>query len=121
MVGVLMAVLLLVLLAGIVAWAAAAPRPAAASGRLPATSRSQRRVGPVPAHWSAAHDEVDGTTRVLLRRTVPGPDGRPEVLEERVFETFPARDPLWEARFTEAMADARFRCRYLDAEEEPPG
>ena len=57
-------------------------------------------------------------TRVLLRRTCTGLDGRPEVLEERVLETFPAQDPLWEARFTEAMARARFRCRYLDAEED---
>jgi hypothetical protein len=120
MVGVLMAALLLVLLAGIVAWAVAVPRPAAAAGRLPTSRRDQRALTPVPARWVPAHDEVDGTTRVLLRRSAPGPDGHPQVLEERVFETFPARDPLWEARFTEAMAGARFRCRYLNAEDDQP-
>ena len=66
-----------------------------------------------------AHDEVDGVTRVLLRRTYTGLDGRPAVLEERVLETFPAQDPAWEALFTEAMSRARFRCAYLNAEESP--
>ena len=36
---------------------------------------------------------------------------------ERVLESFPAQDPAWEARFTEAMSAARFRCAYLNAEE----
>ncbi|MBN1094162.1 hypothetical protein JKP75_17330 [Blastococcus sp. TML/M2B] len=66
-----------------------------------------------------AHDEVDGTTRVLVRRTYTGLDGLPAVLDERVLETFPAQDPAWEARFTEAMSKARFRCAYLNAEEAP--
>jgi hypothetical protein len=44
-------------------------------------------------------------------------DGRPVVLEERVFETFSADDPAWEATFTEAMSRARFRCTYLNTEE----
>jgi hypothetical protein len=60
---------------------------------------------------------VDGTTRVLVRRAYTGLDGRPAVLEERVLETFPSQDPAWEARFTEAMSTARFRCAYLNAEE----
>ena len=63
------------------------------------------------------HDEVDGVTRVLVRRIYTGLDGRPAVLEERVLETFSAQDPAWEARFTEAMSAARFRCAYLNAEE----
>jgi hypothetical protein len=69
------------------------------------------------AHWVPAHDEVDGATRVLLRRTYTGLDGHPVALEERVLETFPAQDPAWEALFTEAMSRARFRCAYLNAEE----
>jgi hypothetical protein len=36
-----------------------------------------------------------------------------------VLETFPAQDPAWEARFTEAMSKARFRCSYLNTEEGP--
>lgn len=65
------------------------------------------------------HDEVDDVTRVLLRRSYIGLDGRPAVLEERVLETFPAHDEAWEALFTEAMSRARFRCAYLNAEESP--
>ena len=34
-----------------------------------------------------------------------------------MFDTFPAHDPMWEVRFTEAMAGARFRCSYLNTEE----
>jgi hypothetical protein len=69
------------------------------------------------ARWVAAHDEVDGRTRVLVRRQYTGLDGHPAVAEERVLETFPAQDPSWEARFTEGMARARFRCGYLNGEE----
>jgi hypothetical protein len=69
------------------------------------------------ARWVPGHDEVDRATRILLRRTYAGLDGRPVVLEERVLQTFPADDPAWEARFTEGMAAARFRCSYLNAEE----
>ena len=71
------------------------------------------------ARWVPGHDEVDGTTRVLVRRAYTGLDGQPVVLEERLIETFPAEDPAWEARFTEAMSKARFRCSYLNAEEGP--
>ena len=118
MVGVLAAVLLLLLLAGIVAWAVSVPRHRSAAGRLlPARERVWRERAVTAARWSAGHDEVDGVTRVLLRRSCPGPDGHPQVLEERVFDTFPAHDPMWEARFTEAMAGARFRCSYLNTEE----
>ena len=84
--------------------------------RLPARDRAWLADAIAGAQWTPAHDEVDGTTRVLLRRSYTGLDGLPTVLEERVFETFPARDPAWEARFTEAMAGARFRCQYLNAE-----
>jgi hypothetical protein len=69
------------------------------------------------ARWVPGHDEVDGTTRVLVRRAYTGLEGQPVVLEERVLESFPAEDPAWEARFTEAMSHARFRCAYLNAEE----
>jgi hypothetical protein len=119
MVGVLTAALLLLVLAGVVAWIVSVPHQRTAAGRLlPARERVWRERAVAAARWSAAHDEVDGVTRVLLRRGCPGPDGRPEVLEERVFDSFPADDPMWEARFTEAMAGARFRCSYLNREEE---
>jgi hypothetical protein len=88
--------------------------------RLGVLSAAPRERGPVPvrASWAPAHDEVDGATRVLLRRSYAGPDGLPVALEDRVLTTFPADDPAWELRFTEAMANARYRCGYLNAEEE---
>ena len=84
---------------------------------LPARQRAELAEAVARAHWAPAHDEVDGVTRVLLRRSYPGADGLPVVLEDRVYTTFPAADPAWEARFTEAMSGARFRCSYLNAEE----
>ena len=84
---------------------------------LPARDRAWLADQIARARWAPAHDEVDGTTRILLRRSYTGLEGRPAVLEERVFDSFPSDDPAWEARFTEAMAGARFRCTYLNAEE----
>jgi hypothetical protein len=88
-----------------------------AAGPLPSRQRAELAAAIAQARWVPGHDEVDGTTRVLVRRAYTGLDGRPAVLEERVLETFPAQDPAWEARFTEAMSTARFRCAYLNAEE----
>jgi hypothetical protein len=84
---------------------------------LPARDRAWLADSISRARWSAAHDEDDGQTRILVRRTYTGLDGYPVVLEERVLETFPAQDPSWEARFTEGMARARYRCTYLNEEE----
>jgi hypothetical protein len=92
-------------------------RDARGPARLPGRERAELAAAIAQARWLPGHDEVDGTTRVLLRRTYTGLDGRPVVMEERVLETFPAQDPGWEARFTEAMSNARFRCAYLNAEE----
>ena len=116
----LLAALVVALLAA-VAWGgwvafrslSGAPGPAA----LPARRRAELAAAIARAQWMPGHDEADGVTRVLVRRTHVGLDGRPEVLDERVLETFPAQDPAWEARFTEAMSRARFRCAYLDAEQ----
>ena len=87
------------------------------AGRLPRRRRAEVAAALAGARWSAAHDERDGETRVLLRRSCTGPDGWPLVLEERVLTTIPSTAPDWEPRFTEAMAQARFRCDYLNAEE----
>jgi hypothetical protein len=123
MVGMLAAVLVLGLLVGLVLWAWSEVRPASPGAEAPTRRLSPRERALVEqsiaaARWATAHDELDGRTRILLRRTCTGLDGRPEILDERVFQTFPADDPLWEARFTEAMSAAHFRCRYLNAEEE---
>jgi len=119
--GLLAALVLIALLAVLVRWAWSVQQaPPGAGPRLPTRDRVRQARAIAAARWVPAHDEVDGTTRVLLRRACIGLDGRPEVLEERVFDSFPAQDPLWEARFTEAMSNARFRCRYLNAEEGQP-
>ena len=100
---------------------ARATTPALPTGRrglrLPGRQRAELARTLDAARWAAAHDEQDGVTRVLLRRSCTGPDGWPLVLEDRVFDTIPASDPDWEPRFTEAMAQARFRCDYLNTEE----
>jgi hypothetical protein len=125
MTGLLAAVGLLVLLALVIVWMVRPDRGGRleAGGRpaLPPRERARMAEAVAAARWAPAHDEVDGQTRVLLRRSCPGLDGLPIVLEERVFATFPADDPAWEARFTEAMAGARFRCGYLNNEEQGPG
>lgn len=98
-------------------WAAWTALRGAPGGALGGRRRAELAAAIGQARWVPGHDEVEDTTRVLLRRSYTGLDGRPAVLEERVFETFPARDPAWEARFTEAMSAARFRCSYLNAED----
>jgi len=87
------------------------------TGELPARQRAELAAAVAQARWVPAHDEMDGTTRILVRRTYTGLDGLPAVLDERVLQTFPAQDPAWEAHFTEAMSNARYRCAYLNAEE----
>ena len=108
----------LVVLGGVAVWRVLQSGPGGTGvPRLPARDRAWLADAIAGARWAPAHDEVDGTTRILLRRSYTGLDGRPVVLDERVFDTFPARDPAWEARFTEAMSNARFRCGYLNSEE----
>ena len=109
-------VLASLLLVGRALWTALRP---SAAGPLPPRQRAELAAAIAQARWAPGHDEVAGETRILVRRTYTGLDGRPEVLEERVLETFPAQDPAWEARFTEGMSAARFRCAYLNAEESP--
>ena len=108
----------LLVLGGWVFWKALQSGDAGPARRqLAPRARAELAAAIAQARWVPGHDEVDGETRILLRRTYTGLDGRPDVLEERLLETFPAHDPAWEARFTEAMSTARFRCAYLNAEE----
>jgi hypothetical protein len=108
----------LVVLLGWAAWTALRGGPRGV-GVLPSRQRAEIAAAIAQARWVPGHDEVDGTTRVLVRRAYTGLDGHPVVLEERVIESFPAADPAWEALFTEAMSKARFRCTYLNTEERP--
>jgi hypothetical protein len=108
----------LVLLLGWVVWTAL-NGGVRGTRALPSRQRAEIAAAIAQARWVPGHDEVDGTTRVLVRRAYTGLDGHPVVLEERVLESFPAQDPAWEALFTEAMSKARFRCSYLNTEERP--
>ena len=123
MVVLLLELVVLLALAGLLLYALGvwSARPAAppAPGRQRLSAREQARLADAVARarWAPAHDEVDGETRVLLRRSYPGPDGLPVVLEQRVYTAFSSADPAWESLFTEAMSGARFRCSYLNAEE----
>lgn len=105
-------------LCGWVIWTAVSGRAGGARA-LPPRERAEIAAAIGAARWVPGHDEVDGTTRVLVRRTYTGLDGHPVVLEERVLESFAADDPAWEALFTEGMSKARFRCGYLNSEERP--
>ena len=122
-VAVLLILVGLLALGAWVAWKAwAGPQAAIARGSghvLPPGPRRQLAAAIAAARWVPAHDEVDGRTRVLVRKTYTGLDGHPAVLDERVIDTFAADDPGWEVRFIEAMSRARFRCTYLNAEEQP--
>jgi hypothetical protein len=120
-------VLLVISMLALGAWAFwrafSGPRPIGSPGSvgaLPPGPRAELAAAIAAARWAPAHDEVDGTTRVLVRKTYTALDGRPEVLEERVLTTFPSTDPEWEVRFIEGMSQARFRCTYLNAEEQGP-
>lgn len=113
-----LALVLLVLgVLGTVGWALWNALRGSTAAALPSRQRAEIAAAIAHARWVPAHDEADGTTRVLVRKVYTGLDGLPVVLDERVLETFPARDPAWEARFTEAMSAARYRCEYLNAEE----
>jgi hypothetical protein len=111
----ILAVLAVIWVVGSALWTALHQSSPVAS--LPSRQRAELAAAVARARWAPAHHEVDGTTRILVRRTYTGLDGLPVVLDERVLETFPAQDPAWEARFTEAMSNARYRCAYLNAEE----
>ncbi len=106
---------LLIAVAGVgtLVWSA---REAITAGRRRLAAGASAKVV-ATARWVAGHDEVDGRTRILLQRAATDRDGSRRVLEERVFRELPADDPLWEARFTEAMSEARFRCEVLNAED----
>ena len=117
--GELLVALLALVLVGLGVWVAwKLVRGASSPSVLPGRQRAELAMAIAQARWTPGHDETDGVTRVLVRKSYSGLDGLPAVLEERVIETFPAGDPAWEALFTEAMSRARFRCQYLNAEEE---
>ena len=98
-----------------------------------ALRRRHRRHPPLPPAGRAGRGHRAGAMGARPRRgrrddpgaasggPTPVSTGARRCSRKRVLETFPAEDPAWEARFTEAMSAARFRCTYLNAEEAPVG
>jgi hypothetical protein len=64
--------------------------------------------------WQTAHYEVDGATRVVVRKVLP--DGV-TVVDEQLVATVPVDDPGYDASFLDAMARARERLALFEAED----
>jgi hypothetical protein len=71
------------------------------------------------ATWRPSHYERDGITHVVVVKSATLRSGERRVLDQREFKAFPADDPYWEGLFAEAMAEARVRVDYLNAEDRP--
>jgi hypothetical protein len=69
------------------------------------------------ASWRPSHYERDGVTHVVVVKSATLRSGERRVLDQREFKAFPSDDPLWEGMFAEAMAEARVRVDYLNAED----
>lgn len=108
----LVPLLLIVVLAVVMYWSVARLRSGQAGRRGLASGPQVARR----AVWKPAHRQADGHIEVVLRRILDTPDGE-VVVEERPFAQWADEDPMWEARFAEAMANARHRCELMNAEE----
>jgi hypothetical protein len=110
--------MLVVLLAVVLAAAYWAVRRGGQGRGVLTGSRSLGRAPAVaPARWRPTHRQADGTTEVVLQRVRTDANGEDTLLEERPFTSWADDDPMWEARFAEAMANARYRCELMNAEE----
>ena len=112
--------LLVVLVVAGAVWAAVW---AIQSGRVSGRSQqSERRAAAAIADavWQPSHYEQDGVTHVVVRKAATLPNGEQRVLDQREFTTFRSDDPMWEGLFADAMAGARVRVDYLNAEERAP-
>lgn len=115
-VRVLVPLLLILVLVAVAYWAVVQARRARS---LTSAGRKSARPGRAlqTARWKPAHRQSDGHTEVVLQRVLDAADGDHEVVEERRFDRWSDDDPMWEARFAEAMANARHRCDLMNAEE----
>jgi hypothetical protein len=66
------------------------------------------------ARWQATHFERDGQTHIVVRKVLP--DGATVVDEHRV-ATLAEDDPEYDAKFLDAMAQARERVALFESEE----
>ena len=77
--------------------------------------RTQERPRQVtgPGVWQVTHQDVEGTTRVLVQKI--SESGR--VLDEHLVATVRADDPAYDEKFLAAMAAARERRALFQAED----
>lgn len=111
--------LLLIVVAAVVAYwiVVQANRARSVTATRGETGRQDRTLQ--QARWRPTHRQADGRTEVVLQRVIDDADGGIEVVEERPFDSWPDDDPMWEARFAEAMTNARHRCEVMNSEEDP--
>lgn len=79
------------------------------------TSSEKRRARSVAgARWEAAHYAADQTTRVVARKVVSATG---VVLDEHLVAVVADDDPNYDAKFLEAMAEARQRVALFESED----
>jgi hypothetical protein len=83
--------------------------------RPPGPARASRPAVPA-GEWRVDHVDVDGCTRVLLQKVLPGSG---QVVDEHVVASIPVDDPDYEATFLGAMATARERRALFESEHDP--
>src|SRR5262245_55981957 len=86
-------------------------------GSIVAVAARQRRglqSTATSARWEAAHFGADHTTRVVVRKVVPTTD---VVLDEHLVAVVGDDDPNYDAKFLQAMAEARQRVALFESEE----
>jgi hypothetical protein len=85
-------------------------------GIVAVTSRQRRRLPSTVtgARWEAAHFAADHTTRVVVRKVAPTTG---VVVDEHLVAAVADDDPDYDAKFLEAMAEARQRVALFESEE----
>jgi hypothetical protein len=80
---------------------------------ISSTGERRRTQLETRSHWTATHYGVGNSTRVVVRRLRLGTD---EVLDEHVVAEIGNEDAGFDARFLEAMAQARARAALFESE-----
>lgn len=86
-------------------------------GTIVAVTSSEKRGAQsaiAGARWEAAHVAADHTTRVVVRKVVPTTGA---VLDEHLVAVVADDDPNYDAKFLEAMAEARQRVALFESED----
>jgi hypothetical protein len=85
----------------------------AAYAMISGTTRRPIQPATAGSRWVATHYAVDDATRVVVRRVSPGGD---DVLDEHIVSEIRDGDSDFDAKFLEAMAEARARAALFDSE-----